>query len=210
MPESLRARALPARAVPTRAARVRRGVSLGLLPAVLVLAGCAPQEADPAVANAGYEAGDGSYTSWAPDSRSDAIDLTATTYDGEDVSLADLRGEVVVLNYWYAACPPCRVEAEDLESISNDYAEQGVRFLGVNGRDDAATAEAFNDTFGVTYPSIDDRDAAAVAAMEGAVPLNAVPTTVVLDSSGRPAARILGIADDATLRGILDDTLAEG
>lgn len=177
----------------------------------VLVAGCAQAEdaATEEVADSGYQAGDGTYTWWAPGERSDAVDLVAETYDGETVSLTEWQGGVTVLNFWYAACPPCRAEAPDLAEISQEYAPDGVRFLGVNGTDDAATAAAFNETFGITYPSLNDRDAAAVAAMEGYVPLRATPSTVILDTSGRPAAVIVGLANPTTLRGLLDDVLAE-
>jgi len=84
-----------------------------------------------------------------------------------------------------------------------------VHLLGVNPRDDAATAQAFERTFGVPYPSLWDRDARGVAAMQGLVPLQAMPTTVVLDREGRVAARILGQADPTILRGLIDDVVAE-
>ncbi|TNU76745.1 TlpA family protein disulfide reductase [Miniimonas arenae] len=174
------------------------------------LVGCSAQGSDtPAVADAGYDAGDGSFTTWAPADRQNAIELTGETFDGQAVDLADWRGEVVVLNFWYADCPPCRVEAPDLAAIATDYTGQGVQVLGVNARDDAARVEAFNESFGVGYPSLQDSSATAVAALEGVVPLSAYPTTVVLDREGRPAARIMGLADGKTLRGLIDDTLAE-
>ena len=59
------------------------------------------------------------------------------------------------------------------------------------------------------YPSLDDSDAQGVAAMQGVVPLSAMPSTVVLDRDGRVAGRILGQIDPSTLRALIDDTLAE-
>jgi thiol-disulfide isomerase/thioredoxin len=156
---------------------------------------------------AGYEAGDGSFATWADADRGEGIELTGTTFGGEEVDLGDWRGDVVVVNFWYASCPPCRAEAPDLVAIAEDYPE--VRMLGVNPRDDAATAQAFERTFSVPYPSLWDSDASGVAAMQGLVPLQAMPTTVVLDRQGRVAARILGQANPTTLRGLIDDVVAE-
>ncbi|NLI18304.1 MAG: TlpA family protein disulfide reductase [Actinomycetales bacterium] len=158
-------------------------------------------------AGAGYEAGDGSFTTWAPTGRGAGIELEGTTFAGEPVDLADWRGDVVVVNFWYAACPPCRAEAPDLAAIATERPE--VRFLGINPRDDAGTAQAFERTFSIPYPSLWDRDASGVAAMQGLVPLQAMPTTVVLDREGRVAARILGQADPTILRGLIDDVAAE-
>lgn len=200
----------PGRRAHRGAARLRTvAVTLFAL-ATLLLAGCAPGgDGRAEAAPAGYVAGDGSLALWTPDQRGEPIDMTGTSYAGESIDLADWRGDVVVLNFWYAACPPCRAEAPDLKAIAADYQDQGVRLLGVNPRDDAPTAQAFERTFQIPYPSLHDRDARAVAAMGGVVPLQAMPTTVVLDQQGRVAARILGQFDPTTLRGLIDDTLTE-
>jgi len=187
-----------------------RGVLALLVTLLVALGGCAPTgDGTPDSAGAGYQAGDGSWTTWDPAERGEAVAVSATTYDGEDIDLADLRGEVVVLNFWYAACPPCRAEAPDLAAIHHDYHDRGVHLLGVNPRDDAGTAQAFERRFEVPYPSIHDDDARTVAALQGLVPLQAMPTTVVLDAEGRAAGRILGQIDPATLRAMIDETLAE-
>ena len=68
----------------------------------------------------------------------------------------------------------------------------------------------FERTFAVPYPSLADTGGHAIAALQGVVPVQAVPTTVVLDREGRVAARILGLATPSTLRGLVDDILAEG
>ena len=192
-------------------ALTKRLLAVAVLGASLALAACAPsQEAgDPTVAEAGYEAGDGTFTTWAPEDRAEAPVIAGETFAGDPVDLADWRGDVVVLNFWYAACPPCRAEAPDFAAVANDYADDGVHLLGINGTDDAATADAFAATFAIPYPSLNDSSASAVAALEGLVPLKAMPTTVILDREGRPAARIIGMASGATLRGLIDDIAAE-
>lgn len=190
----------------TRACLLLAGAALAV---VGTLTGCATTNGT-TVADAGYEAGDGSFRALTPGERHAPLELTGETFEGEAIDLAEWRGDVTVLNFWYAACPPCRVEAPDLAEIAADYAGDGVRLLGVNSTDDAATVAAFNTTFGIDYPSLDDRDARAVAALEGLVPLRAMPSTVVLDRAGRPAAVVVGRADASTLRGLIDDALAEG
>lgn len=126
------------------------------------------------------------------------------------MDVAARRGDVVVLNVWYAACAPCRAEAPDLAEVSAEYADRGVRFLGINTRDDAAGAQAFQRTYGIEYPSVlDATSGAALLSLRGKVPPQAVPTTLVLDAEGRVAARALGRIDGSTLRGLLDDVLAE-
>lgn len=192
----------------TRArATTRTGAALAVA-AALTLSGCTSLGTDSGGAvDAGYQAGDGSFATWTSAERGNPVDLTGQTYSGDTITLADWRGDVVVLNFWYAACPPCRAEAPDLVAFAKDYPD--VLMLGINPRDDAGTAQAFERSFEITYPSIWDADASAVAAMQGLVPLQAMPTTVILDANGRVAARILGQVDPAVLRGLVDDVLAE-
>lgn len=192
----------------------RRGVVLlgvlGLLGPAL-LAGCSPDtSASSDVADQGYQSGDGSTTTWSVADRPGPVDVAGTDFEGSAQDVADWRGDVVVLNTWYAACPPCRAEAPDLVALATDYADQGVHVLGINGTDAAGAAQAFQRQFEVPYPSLADTDGSAVAALQGTVPVNAVPTTVVLDREGRVAARILGLADATTLRTVVDDLLEEG
>ena len=184
--------------------------------AALLLGACAPggnpqspADAAAAASDAGYVAGDGTFATWAPAQRAEPVSLVGTTYAGEELDLADWRGDVVVVNFWYAACPPCRAEAPDLKDVYTDYTTRGVKMLGINPRDDGGTAQAFERTFEVPYPSLHDQEARGVAAFEGLVPLQAMPSTVVLDRQGRVAARILGQVDPTILRGLIDDTLAE-
>jgi peroxiredoxin len=196
----------------TRARLRRAGVAAVAVGAVLALAACSSgggsgSEAD--VADQGYVSGDGSFTQWAVADRQGPVEIAGTDYAGDAVDVAAWRGDVVVLNTWYAACPPCREEAPDLVDIANEYADAGVHLLGINGVDDAGAAEPFQQTFDVPYPSIDDRDKRAVAALQGIVPIQATPTTVVLDRDGKVAARIVGLAEGSTLRALIDEVLAE-
>ena len=180
--------------------------------AVLLLAGCTPDSGSATpddVTGQGYQSGDGSTTTWAVGDRSGPLELSGTDFAGTAQDVADWRGDVVVLNTWYANCPPCRAEAPDLAALSTDYAADGVQVLGINRTDDAGTAQAFERQFEVPYPSLADTDGAAIAALQGTVPVNAVPTTVVLDRSGMVAGRILGLADPSTLRSMVDELLLE-
>lgn len=173
----------------------------------LTLAACSIEGAG--TANPGYVSSDGAVSTWEADHRSQPVNLSGTTFAGTEVDTADLRGKVVVINTWYANCPPCRVEAPDLARISNETSAQGVVFFGINGVDAAGSAQAFERTFDISYESIEDRRGQAIAALEGVVPLQAVPTTVVLDRQGRVAASILGVITPSTLESIISDLIAE-
>ncbi len=181
--------------------RRRRLVSVGVfllvvaLLAALVLSACSTDPLS-AQARAGddknYVAGDGSVTELTPEQRGEPVQVAGTTTEGEPIDLADLRGEVVVLNLWYAACGPCRAEAPDLAEIATETADDGVAFVGINTRDEPPTAQAFERTFAVPYPSIIDNQGDVVLALRGEVSPQSVPTTLVVDRQGRVAARILG------------------
>ena len=80
----------------------------------------------------------------------------------------------------------------------------------MNTRDEAGPAAAFEEAFGITYPSVPDPDGAVIASMDGSVSPNAVPTTLILDVEGRVAARITGAAEQSTLESLLETVLAEG
>ena len=187
------------------------GLALGV-PLVAAAAGCAVEDPLAAQAKAGdnknYIAGDGSVTEYAAGQRGEPVDFTGTLFDGTVVPSSDFAGDVVVLNFWYAACAPCRKEAPELVELHGMFEPDGARFYGVNIRDERSTAEAFERSFGVDYPSFQDKDGGILLAMTQFVPPSAVPTTLVLDREGRVAARILGLADKSTLKALISDTLA--
>lgn len=184
-----------------------------LLAAVAPLAACVAPEDDLArQAREGdgknYISGDSSVQEYPIDQRGESLQLTSTTFDGEKVDSADWAGRVVVMNFWYAACPPCRVEAPDMAALSKEFAAD-VDFIGVNVRDEKAAAAAFEETFKIPYPSIQDNDGEIQLEMTKYVPLQAVPTTLVIDKQGRVAARILGVAERPTLKSLLVSRVAE-
>jgi thiol-disulfide isomerase/thioredoxin len=180
----------------------------------LVLSGCVN---DPLAeqyregSNKGFIAGDGSWTEVPAADRDEPIVFEGVDQNGDPVSSDDYLGEVLVVNFWYAACAPCRAEAPDLVELSGEYEGKGASFLGVNVRDQADTAISFDETFGIEYPSIiDTNDGAVKLAFSGSVPPNAVPTTLVLDAEGRIAARIVGqLRDPSILDTLIRDTIAE-
>ncbi|AFR31276.1 TlpA disulfide reductase family protein [Arthrobacter sp. Rue61a] len=191
----------------------RRNLLLGAASAALLLTGCAAPDTLAAQAKAGdnknYIAGDGSVSEYAPGSRAAALTMTGKLYDGTTVDSAQWQGNVTVLNVWYAACAPCRTEAPDLEALHQEFKSDGVQFYGINVRDTAATAAAFERTFGTTYPSFHDSDGGILLALADHVPPRAVPTTLVVDKDGKVAARVLGLAEKGTLKALISTALGE-
>ena len=157
-----------------------------------------------------YIAGDGTVTEFAIDQRPTYLPFTGETESGMQLSSDAFEGQVVVMNWWYAACAPCRAEAPDLQALSEEFADQGVQFVGVNVRDTAATALAFDRNFGITFPSIIDAQSGSVSlAFQGVVSPQAVPTTIVIDKNGQVASRILGRIDASILRTLIKTVVAE-
>lgn len=190
-----------------------RALGAALMIAALALVACGSESDDLAqrASNDGtnYVAGDGSVEELAPDSRGESVEFESVTFDGTEVTPETFQGEVSVINFWYAACAPCRVEAPDLQDVHEEFESDGVQFFGVNTRDTQATAEAFERNFGITYPSMEDRSGQVVMAMTDYVHPSAVPTTLVLDRQGRVSARVVGIIEAGTLRALIDAALQE-
>lgn len=115
--------------------------------------------------------------------------------EGEEISLSDFEGEVVVLNAWGQWCAPCRAEVDDLQFAQETLEPLGGTVLGINVRDYNQTiAQDFKLDNAVTYPSIYDPPFRTAVAL-GGMPTSVIPTTIVLDREHRPAAVFLREVD---------------
>jgi Thiol-disulfide isomerase and thioredoxins len=143
--------------------------------------------------------------------RGAALSFEGTNVDGDAVSSDDYAGEVLVLNFWYAGCGPCRAEAPILQQVAEETAADGASFLGVNVYDGAEQATAFEKTYGVSYPSLlAVQDAELKLAFADWTSVQATPTTLVIDHQGRVAARFIGQVKSASiLKTVVNDVLAE-
>lgn len=184
-----------------------------LVVASFALTGCVAN--DPLaneVVEQNYTSADGTITELAIANRDAPISFESTaTTDGSTVSSEDYLGSVLVVNFWFASCPPCRYEAPDLADIAANYAAEGVQFLGVNVYDELDMAKSFETDFAIPYPSVLDVATGEIRlAFSGQLPPNGVPTTVIVDRSGRVAARLSGaIMDRAVFEDMIDSVLAE-
>jgi thiol-disulfide isomerase/thioredoxin len=179
---------------------------------VVLVAGCSDgqvQRSDEA-AQVGYIQGAGVVTMLPADEREPAPEFGGPLLgDDGEFWLADAAGEIVVLNVYGSWCPPCRKEAPALQAVYEDLKDDGVRFVGVNTRDNTTDALAYEDQFGITYPSVVDTDGRRMLAFRDSLPPNAIPTTLVIDRDGQVAARVLGEISESSLRELLTDILAE-
>jgi thiol-disulfide isomerase/thioredoxin len=132
-----------------------------------------------------------------------APDFTATTLTGARLNFSSYRGQVVVLNFWGSWCAPCRAEAPTLAVTAEQYRSAGVAFLGVDVRDDTASALAFTRQFGISYPSVSDSSSQITLDFTSAVPIAGTPTTLVIDRTGHIAGAVFGTATSQELTDIL-------
>lgn len=166
------------------------------------IAGCSAKGTSSAGTDTGYVSGNGQTTLVASAERGEPISLSGTTLDGEPLDIASWKGAPIVVNLWASWCGPCRTEARALESVFQQFKDQNVKFLGLNTRDGLEAAKAFNKRFETGYPSIQDKDGQLTLVFGNLGPA-ATPSTIILDSEGRVAARILGPVTEAELRSVL-------
>ncbi len=160
--------------------------------------------------NKNYIAGDGTVSEFAEANRGEPVVWSGPTESGGLLKSDQLSGVVVVMNFWYAGCAPCRAEAPDLVAVNKMFVGKNVQFVGVNVRDSAATALAFDRNFDITWPSIIDAQSGSVLlAFTGLVTPQAVPTTLVIDKQGRVAARVLGQIQESTLKALVQRVVDE-
>jgi thiol-disulfide isomerase/thioredoxin len=170
-----------------------------------------------------FVSGDGSNYRWEePDERFAAPRLTGEDLDGNPIDTDDWAGSVLVVNFWGSWCPPCVAEAPYLVEAAAYFAEQnestgaeqnestgaeqsespgegqGVQFLGVNIRDTGDAAQAFENRWAVTYPSLSD-EAGRVADqfVDYGLSPNDIPATIVIDAEHRVFSIWRGGIDDA-------------
>lgn len=175
-------------------------------PTTVVRSGCG---GSPATGDKGYVDGSGIVTRLAPEDRERPGEVRGETLEGQQLSLADLRGRVVVVDVWGSWCPPCRKEAPELVAASRELAQDDVAFVGINTGDASQDQRlAFQRRYDVPYPSLFDPSGRTLLAFDGTLDPGAVPSTVVIDEQGRLAASIVGaIPSRRTLVDLVEDVL---
>jgi len=130
-----------------------------------------------------------------------APDFTVPLIEGEKLSLRDLRGEVVLLNFWASWCPPCRSEARDLEDAWQVYKDRDVRFLGINVQNDKAeSARRFLDQFQITFPN--GWDDGTISRKYG---VYGIPRTFIISPEGKVTYIHMGTIRSGIIRTKLDE-----
>ncbi len=188
-----------------------RRLLLALAAGALVLSGCTTGDGAVDVNNGGefrFVEGTPRGEVIPPDDRATAPEFSGTLLDGAEFSSTELAGDVAVVNFWGSWCAPCRVESPEFQEVYADVRDRGVQFLGINVKDTDQLARAFEENFGIEFPSLDDpRGEVALAFRD--YPASAIPSTIVLDGRSRVAAVYTGAVDQADLRAVLDRLMAE-
>jgi thiol-disulfide isomerase/thioredoxin len=135
-----------------------------------------------------------------PDGRGDpdadpfyAPDFMLTTLDGQTVTLSDLRGRWVIVNFWATWCPPCVAEMPALQRIAVAEADRLI-VLGINLREDEPDVRAFIDAHAITYPILlRPGDRVVIDYL-----VTGLPQTLVIDPAGEVVLRTFGPIDTGT------------
>jgi thiol-disulfide isomerase/thioredoxin len=168
-----------------------------VLAAVLALTSCSTGGTSSNSENA-YISGDGSAIVLNKSERVLAPKIEGETLDG--TIFTSQPGKITVVNVWASWCSPCRAEAPTLEEFAINNPD--IQFVGILTRDNLTSANSFVKRFGLTYPTLIDD--AIIPSFRGTLPANAIPTTIVIDTDGRVAARISGQVTVSSMREVLE------
>jgi peroxiredoxin len=109
-----------------------------------------------------------------------APDFELETLSGRTIALSELRGQVVLINFWATWCPPCRAEMPAIQQVYEQYRDQGFEVLAVNLQEQDAQMSAFVEERGLTFPILPDRDGSVSLVYR----VTSIPTTFFVDRSG--------------------------
>lgn len=124
--------------------------------------------------------------------------LSGVTLDGGTYEVQP--GKVTVINVWASWCAPCRAEVPLLVDFAGKNPD--IQFVGILTRDNISAAAAFSKRFKMNYPTfVDD---ALINKFQGSIPANGIPTSIIIDKSGRVAARISGATTVGNFKRIIE------
>jgi thiol-disulfide isomerase/thioredoxin len=134
--------------------------------------------------------------------------FAAVSLDGKPVSSSKLAGKVYIVNFFASWCPPCRSEIPDMVALQTMYGLKGFTFIGVAVNETEPKIRDFISKNQITYPVVmaDDKIVAAFGRYaEGGI--NAIPTSFVVNSSGRVTMVITGARSKEVFEKIIVDAL---
>ncbi len=135
----------------------------------------------------------------------EAFDFTLELFDGRAIKLSDLRGKVVIMNFWASWCVACKDEARVLEWAWQNYKDRGVVVLGVDIWDTKEEALKYINRFAKTYPIGFDKDGDIVVNYG----ISGVPETYFIDSGGKIANKYVGPLSQTVISQYIQDLLSQ-
>ncbi|MBI2917397.1 MAG: redoxin domain-containing protein [Chloroflexi bacterium] len=130
--------------------------------------------------------------------------FSLTLMDGRPLALEELKGKVVMVDFWASWCIPCRQEAPELEKAYQKYRQRGVEFVGVAIWDSRSEVLRFMQKYGVDYPvALDEK---GVAAIDYGV--TGIPEKYFISRDGRLLRKFIGPSSEGQLSSVLDELLA--
>jgi cytochrome c biogenesis protein CcmG, thiol:disulfide interchange protein DsbE len=133
-----------------------------------------------------------------------APNFTLPQLDGPPVTLAKLRGQIVVINFWASWCTECQTEQAALDQTWQQFQDSGVVVIGINFEDSSGAARGYIRADDVTYPVVEDAGSKTALAYG----LRGVPETFVVNRSGRIVGHVIGPVNAAALTGEINSMLA--
>jgi peroxiredoxin len=134
-----------------------------------------------------------------------APELGVRTLDGDELRLRDLRGRVVLLEFWATWCPGCRAFAPVFRRLDRDYRSSGLEIIGVDQAEPAELVREYRNEYNLHFSEvIDDGPLAGQYGIVG------VPSYVLIDRTGRIAAAGRSIEAEPVLRGHIESALGSG
>jgi cytochrome c biogenesis protein CcmG, thiol:disulfide interchange protein DsbE len=131
------------------------------------------------------------------------FDYDQIAMTGQHVELKDLRGQVVVINFWASYCEPCKVEAPMLERVWQDYKGQGVVMLGIDTNDPLKNALDYLEEYGITYPNAPDQG----GRLEDDYRITGIPETFVVNKQGEIVEHYISTPNESDLRNQIERAL---
>ena len=126
--------------------------------------------------------------------------LQSLTESAQPLTLDDLRGQPLVLSFWTTWCPYCLRQTPVLVAGYDQYADQGIAFVGIDVQEEASAVQSYVDQHGIQYPILLDRDGTVAAAFA----VGGYPTTYFLDRDGRIVAKQVGTLSAEQLTQYID------